>query len=251
MLLLVDAGNTRLKWRLRGEGESGASGVLLTRESLGLMTAWDGLRARRAVVCSVAGEAVDVVITRVLRNRGIPVDWVRSEAEAHGIRNDYEPPRSLGADRFAAMVAAARRHPGQACLVVNVGTAMTVDALDADGGFLGGCIAPGPDAMLASLARQSPALDMALSWSAPTGAWPRRTRDAMATGIAAALRGVVLDMRGRLDAKGIAHRLVVSGGARQALLGVLAEDAVGAIDEVDELVLEGVTCIARDLGYAV
>lgn len=251
MLLLVDAGNTRLKWRLRGAGEPDASGVLLTRESLGLMTAWGGLRARRAVVCSVAGEAVDVVITRVLRNRGIPVDWVRSEVEAHGIRNAYEPPRSLGADRFAAMVAAARRHPGQACLVVNVGTAMTVDALDADGGFLGGCIAPGPDAMQASLARQSPALDMALSWGAPHAGWPRSTRDALTSGIADALCGVLRGMRRRLNAAGIAHRLVVSGGARQVLLGALADDAADAIDEVDELVLEGVTCIARDLGYAV
>lgn len=155
MTLLLDVGNSRLKWarrkgsRLSGHGEAAwrDRGLAPT-----LSAAWSALaRPRRVVASSVLDEASQSVLCDwVSRRWDLPVEFVRSQASAGGISNAYAEPGRLGVDRFAALVAAHAIGPRATC-VVDCGTALTVDALSATGCHLGGLIAPGVATMRRSL----------------------------------------------------------------------------------------------------
>ncbi len=261
MILLVDAGNTRIKWAFLAGGDLLPGGNWPTRDAAGLRGVWPpSLPAARgqgvgqsafppsnritaAVLACVAGDAVRGELAGLLEACGLPAHWVAPEGEAHGLVNRYQPPQSLGADRYAALVGAARRFR-QDCVVVGVGTALTADMLTATGEFLGGCIVPGPDLMRAAL----------FSGTAGVGPgaggvqdFPRETGVAVDTGIALALAGVVEGMRARLarERGGISPPVVLTGGARARVRALLAGD----VYELDELVLEGLAWIARDQGF--
>jgi len=247
LILLVDAGNSRIKWRLHPQGRIQPSGDIATASCGRLGEAWQGLRAKAACVCSVAGIEVDAILRHglggVLAGSGEKPHWLIAPAQGHGVENLYQPADSLGCDRFAALVAARHRRAVD-WLVVNVGTAMTVDMLTAEGRFIGGAIVPGPVMMRTALHQgtagvraEAPAMDPA---------WPRNTQAAVDQGIAWALWGVVEGMsRQLLQTVGRRPRILLAGGGRAALRPLLPSELV----ETDELVLEGLTWIARDLGY--
>jgi type III pantothenate kinase len=248
VILLVDAGNSRIKWHLLGQGRVQTAGELPTAfRGRQLADQWHGLRAQAACISSVAGEKVNQamgqVLTRELAIAGDKQHWLAAQAQAHGVTSHYHPPESLGVDRFVALVAVRRRWEGD-WVVVNVGTAMTVDMLTAEGHFLGGLIVPGPALMGDALDRGTARVHVNPVGDA--GALPVDTPSAVGQGIAWALWGGVEGMSRRLS--GIVQRqpgVLLSGGAR----GVLRPLLQGVVVEVDELVLEGLACIARDLGY--
>jgi len=141
-LIAIDAGNTRIKWGVHDGAGWVARGALPTGEAARLseQTA-DWPRGAQVLACNVAGASVEGEITKALAGRFAPVCWLRSGAEACGVRNAYEDPGRLGADRWAALIGA-RAQVNGACLVVCAGTATTVDWLDAEGVFRGGLILP-------------------------------------------------------------------------------------------------------------
>jgi len=154
MRLLLDLGNTRLKWALRDGADWHAQGAVSWNEDvvLALHDAWRNLPtphdAFGASVVDGSREAqVAAVVTACFAR---DTEWLRTPAEACGVRNAYPEPTRLGVDRFLAMVAA--HAEGLApCVLAGVGTALTLDALTADGRHLGGLIAPGPQLMQQSL----------------------------------------------------------------------------------------------------
>jgi type III pantothenate kinase len=152
--LLIDAGNTRLKWALlqgrrlgrvhamdwNPRGVERAAGAVLRT------------RADRVLVCSVAGAPLERALRRAARRAGLrPPQFVRSTRRAAGVRNGYRQTWRLGADRWVAMLGARALHPGRALCVVDVGTALTLDLLDARGQHRGGLLLPGPTLMVDSL----------------------------------------------------------------------------------------------------
>ncbi|TAM62884.1 MAG: type III pantothenate kinase [Rhodanobacter sp.] len=156
MKLLLDLGNTRLKWALQSphSAEWVAHGAAGWHEDVAalLTSAWADLPqpqmvgAASVVDAAREGQVAAVVVSRFGR---APV-WLRTPAQACGVRNAYAQPGRLGVDRFLAMVAA--HAAGQApCVLVGAGTALTLDALATDGRHLGGLIAPGPQLMQQSL----------------------------------------------------------------------------------------------------
>ncbi|MDD5388425.1 MAG: type III pantothenate kinase [Gallionellaceae bacterium] len=243
MILLLDAGNTRVKWGVRQAGAWLARGVCPTREVAGLRADLAAFSLRRALLCCVANEATRAALDKLLVDRVEQLAWLTAALDAHGVRNAYQPPESLGADRYAALVAVARRGLGD-CVVASVGTALTVDALTADGRFLGGVIAPGPDLMRAALLDGTAGV-RAYSGSVDSSVagFPRATGAAVASGIALAQAGVVLGMRERLARlSGNPVTVLLSGGARALLTSLLEPPVV----EADDLVLEGLAWIAKD-----
>ena len=154
MRLLLDLGNTRLKWTARDNSGELAHGAVAWSEPVAdvLREAWRVLPPVDGVFgASVVDDGREVLVaTQVLAGLTRQVQWVRSPAEACGVRNGYAEPQRLGVDRFLAMVAAhAEGH--SPCVLVGVGTALTLDALAGDGTHLGGVIAPGPQLMQQSL----------------------------------------------------------------------------------------------------
>lgn len=239
--LFIDAGNTRVKWGVIAGGEWLAFGAVPKEDTAALAEAWQPwiVPALQAAGCNVAGDAVGAALASVLTAQGVAVRWLTAVESAGGVTNGYDRPRQLGADRWAALVGAWAAC-GSACLVVNAGTALTVDALDAGGRFLGGLIAPGVRTMLASLANNTAGL---ADTPGRHRAFPTCTADAMTTGALDAAAGAVARARARLEARcGHTVPIVLSGGGGPALRPLLTGD----VRHREHLVLEGVHRLATE-----
>src|SRR5258708_18827481 len=147
VILAMDAGNTRIKWGVHDGHAWSAAGAIATAQSAGLYEALrPALPVDAAIASNVAGPGVQADIERAAAAANIPVTIIRAQREQLGVASSYRDTQQLGADRWAALVAAHHKEPGHK-LVVNAGTALTVDALAGDGRFLGGLIVPGPAPM--------------------------------------------------------------------------------------------------------
>lgn len=241
MILLVDAGNSRVKWATLSEGGLTVAAACANADIETLRETWQRLRPARALLACVADAATRARLLEAVQAAGATAHWLQAVAHAHGIDNPYQPPASLGADRYAALAAA--RGFAEDCLVVSVGTAMTADLLTRDGRFLGGCIVPGPHLMRAALAQGTAGVG---ATEGEVTRFPLATGDAVSTGIALALAGVVRSLRLRqAERVGATPLVVLTGGARQ-LLRPLLDDPV---QEVEDLVLRGLADIARGMGW--
>ncbi|WP_049621089.1 type III pantothenate kinase [Frateuria defendens] len=155
MRLLLDLGNSRLKWALQGTAPGWlASGAVGWGELVPamLIRTWASLPLPLAVAgASVVDGEREALVAACVAECGAPAPlWLRTPVEACGVRNAYAEPARLGVDRFLAMVAAHAEGLGD-CVLVGAGTALTLDALAADGRHLGGLIAPGPRLMQQAL----------------------------------------------------------------------------------------------------
>jgi len=150
MKLLLDLGNTRLKWQLYEDDSNQASGAWAHADVLRQVEIWRGLSIEGVWLAAVGLSALAEQLVRQLRDYGFAVHELHSPAQQAGVCNAYADPAKLGVDRWLALLAA-RRHLGSAALLVDAGTAMTLDVLDAEGMHQGGLIAPGLRMMRESL----------------------------------------------------------------------------------------------------
>ncbi|HAF44642.1 MAG TPA: type III pantothenate kinase, partial [Gallionellaceae bacterium] len=175
-MLLLDVGNSRCKWALVQDGAWTHQGVAGNTEWIALQHAFAALPVPdRVVVSNVAGEAMAQRLRAVCAEWKCPLEFVTASAQCCGVHNGYEQTERLGSDRWAALIAAWQRVRG-ACLVVNCGTATTVDALSAQGEFLGGLILPGVSLMQHSLATNTAQL---IAEQGTLQDFPRNTADAI------------------------------------------------------------------------
>jgi len=243
MNLLVDIGNSRIKWRTLDQDQAGVmQAVIYDKDDTGvcLDTHWRDLQPPESVwVANVAGAGVD----RQLRN-WINARW-RSEIhfatvtrEAGGVRNAYSNTGTLGVDRWLALIAA--RHKYGAACIVDCGTAVTIDGLDAGGRHLGGLIIPGSAMMQASLVTATSGIP------APTGAG---AGDGLADNTAQAVRnGCTLAIAALIDRSAAAMKsemqdgltCVITGGGAGEILPLLQ---TGFVHD-PQLVLEGLAVMA-------
>lgn len=246
-LLAIDAGNTRIKWGWHDGSQWFLRGAFDTAMA-GTAEAFSHLPANapaRVIVSNVAGAAVAEAIKDRLYaryEREAPIDFIRARASQCHVESRYQPADVLGADRWAALIAAraALGATPDPCLVVMAGTALTADALSADGVFIGGIIVPGLALMRHSLARGTAQLPAAQGDYVD---FPRNTRDAIVSGTVEALAGAVQRMHAHLSAHaGAPARCIAAGGAIHALVPHLPFPA--AVNE--NLVLDGLLEIARD-----
>ena len=244
-ILVIDVGNSRMKWALRGPRGWSAKGSVANQEIGSLAVRdWQNLeRPARAVGVNVAGEAARVRVEGQLARWRLPVEWLTASAAAGGVTNGYATPSQLGADRWVSLIAARRRalaaneSAPRPCVVVNAGTAVTVDALDADGVFRGGLILPGIDLMLRALADNTAALRRPPGRFEP---FPITTPDALFSGAVQGACGAIEQMRLLLGREGPAVTCYLAGGSAAEIAPHLAEP----VEMVDNLVLEGVVVLA-------
>jgi type III pantothenate kinase len=242
-LLLLDLGNTRLKWGVWDGARLGASGALtqLAIEQLGAALApHAGVRA--AIGCAVAGALPTARVEAQLEEQGLRVQWIHSLPQQCGVRNGYTHPGMLGTDRWAALIGARGRYPEQPVLIISVGTAVTIDCLGADGRFVGGVILPGFGLMLRALEMGTAGLNV------PEGElreFPNNTSDALMTGGALAIAGAARQMHERLRRlAGQEPQVLLTGGAAPKL-----ELALGLAHQAAEhLVFDGLLRIAEQRG---
>ncbi|HRH81325.1 MAG TPA: type III pantothenate kinase [Thiobacillaceae bacterium] len=245
MILLVDAGNTRLKWAAWRDGRCRDRGAVPVGEAGGQAARWAGLAPRWVGVSCVAGDDIRAVLEHTLHGLGVPVFWLVSRAAGFGIRNGYARPEQLGSDRFATLIAC-QRLGLTPCVVAGIGTAVTVDALTGEGEFLGGLILPGLGLMRAALRGGTAGVRTAADGMAGvTADFPTATDSGVETGIRLAVAGAVREMHHRLGARlGRPAGVVLTGGDAALLAG-----DIGISAQVrDDLVLEGLRWVAADLG---
>jgi type III pantothenate kinase len=235
--LLMDAGNSSLKWAVVDAGKWRTQGRCDYADC-------DALKAELCAgsdcfIASVTSPEHEQQLAALLDAAGIGTTWLTSEASFADVKNTYLNPRQLGVDRWMNLIAARQRHR-EAVLVVSVGTAMTVDALTAEGVFLGGVIVPGVFLMQQSLRQGTAAVaDAGGAWHA----FPRSTADAVQSGIVAALCGAIQQQHARLaEVAGAPPHCVLTGGDAATVLPHLGV----AAEVVPTLVLEGIDCVARE-----
>jgi type III pantothenate kinase len=241
--LAIDIGNTRLKWALYAAPHAGAA--LLDQGAVFVETIdelaekdWKALRTPTSMLgCVVAGDAVRRRVEEQMELWDIEPHWVVPSPHEAGLTNGYEHPSRLGADRWVALAGARSRvlaaGKPRPALVVMVGTAVTVDALDANGRFLGGLILPGFGLMLRALEMGTAGLKV------PTGDvvdFPTNTSDALMSGGANAIAGAIERQARRLQARtGAEPLLLMTGGAAVKLAPITDLP----FETVETLIFEG------------
>lgn len=251
MVLTIDAGNSRCKWGIfDNAGELWTHGACINEELTVANTPVAWRACERAVISNVAGTGITDRLTGMLQSLNLPAHWIKATYSACGVRNRYARPEQLGTDRWAALIAA-WQHYRRACVVVNAGTALTIDALVPDvvpqqGIFLGGLIVPGLRTMQMSLVQNTADIPLL---TGKLQAFPDKTGDAVYSGALAAMTGAVSGMRLRLaefTASPVA--CVVSGGDAAILADALSMEADIAphVVIVDDLVLQGLFLMERE-----
>lgn len=170
MNLLIDIGNSRIKWCLYNsvENEFGSEGAMLhdKAELPALFSEQWGLldNPDRVVISNVSGqqlaESMDAWVDKKWK---IKTEYVKTEAFSHGVTNAYSDYSELGVDRWMAIIAAWQRfrQQGKAVCVVDCGTATTIDGISASGQHLGGFIIPGHTVMQEILINNTSDIKMA------------------------------------------------------------------------------------------
>ena len=248
--LAIDVGNTRLKWTLYERPAVGAPvlahGVEFLEQLDGLAEgAWAKLpEPTRMLGCIVAGQAVKHRVQEQMERWEVEPRWVvASEAEA-GLTNGYDFPARLGADRWVAMIGARHhmlaRGPARPILLVMVGTAVTVEAIDTSGRFLGGLILPGHGIMLRALESGTAGLHV------PTGEvveFPTNTSDALTSGGTYAIAGACERMFRHLFLRCGAEPLcLMTGGAGWKMMPSMMRP----YELIDNLIFDGLQVIAQE-----
>lgn len=247
MLLLIDAGNTMIKWALADSaptipGHWLAAGAVAHKDADLLREALRGRGITHALISNVAGKAMRERLEQMLRavqTEAIEVEWFASAAELAGIRNSYRDPAQLGCDRFAAMIGARAKFPGQALIVATCGTATTVDAVSAEGLFIGGMIVPGLGTMASSLARNTAHLPQVAQHSLSFNPFALNTTDAIVSGCIAAQTGAIEHAASLHAQRSGSVLCILSGGAAAALAPHLSVQR----EIVDNLVLIGLHAV--------
>jgi type III pantothenate kinase len=252
MWLLIDVGNTRVKWTRLVNGQTGkhraAANAGWTAEQYArrvIGRGW-GAGGGRIIVSSVAAPQVRRMLVAAARKSGAPVpEFVTSQRSAAGITTEYLEPWRLGVDRFVGAIGAHHLASGQPVCVVNVGTAMTLDLVDGKGVHRGGAIIPGPLLMVNSLLTGTSGIRRRAAGgrSGLASLFARTTRTAIGQGSLYAAASVVdravEEARAQLGARPL---VLLSGGGSAAIKPLIRNTAISLPD----LVLHGLAVWARN-----
>lgn len=252
MLLLIDAGNTRIKWGVP-QLKTALTNALPDWQQVDSVThteiatlgeRWKQYPVTRVLISNVAGEAVKAQLSDILARifPALQPYWLTSQAQLAGLKNQYRQPQRLGCDRFASAIAAHYLYPQQNLIVATCGTATTVDAVSADGVFTGGMILPGLKLMAESLARNTAQLPQVAESIGVNQLFADNTDQAIVSGCIHAQTGAItLAYQAFAAEQKTAVTCLISGGAAPYLLPHLSFDS----RHIANLVLTGLYVVAQ------
>ena len=233
MILLLDAGNTRLKWALLSKQNQTLHyfNASVYHDLSILPTLFKAFSINHIYGAAVCGKEKCVQIERLCP---LPVLWQTSQKEALGITSHYQNPLEHGADRWFNVLGARGFNQTGALLVVSCGTAITLDVLSADNQYLGGSILPGIQLMHTMLGEHTAQLKRSLGGYQD---FAQNTPDALATGIIDAACGAIERQKRRLEALSgnIPAKIILTGGAASTIHAFLDKN----VQTIDNLVLYG------------
>ena len=247
-ILLIDAGNTRLKWAVYELGQV-STGVAVAYETSNMDTQfaalWSSLQKQygefdKVVMSNVAGKKItDSVSCWAQENKALIIEDIVASSYAYGVRCAYRQPDRLGADRWAALVAARHYIKGASC-IIDCGTALTIDVLTAEGDHLGGVIVPGLTMMCNNLVTNVEGISAA--GEAMTVLLGSDTQSAIFAGANAAVAGAVEHVVRRIQSElGIEPTCVVTGGDVEGVL----KNVPGKFCHEPDWVLKGLVILSQ------
>lgn len=251
MLLTIDAGNTRTKWAVFSpEGEITQQGACANIDLSNKTLPMHGIS--NVMISNVAGAAHADQIRSIFASQNLTLHWFKSSAQYCDVINHYDPPETLGTDRWAAIIAAWHLLYAP-CIVVNAGTAVTIDTLvnnahnHSHGEFVGGLILPGLSLMQSSLGSATAQLPFSTDPSCLTGdSFSTFTTSAIANGAIHAICGAIEKTRFAVTEKyNVAPRVILSGGDAATIATHLREVVTNQLLIVDNLVLTGLYLCER------
>lgn len=240
-MLLVDRGNTRLKWQLTHLDKVIAAGNQL--KNIPFSTVFDDLEAKTvSAVCvaSVADELFAIELKNWLVDNDFPKPvFVTSERSACGVINGYDDPPQLGVDRWLAVIAAYNKFDGMLC-VVDAGTALTMDFVLENGRHLGGYIVPGSDMQIKALLSNTKNVFVGDETDNTTLA--TNTTQAVVAGVRNMLASFVKQTIKEMEHKfSTPITLIMTGGGAEELAAIIRIH--GILEK--NLVLEGLALVAN------
>lgn len=229
--LLIDAGNTRVKWGVLEKGQVRRTGNIaqdrIREHGLQVLTTRIPRQVDEVLASNVAGASFATRLSGVVSAHcGCDVHFARTERSAFGVTNSYAQPRRMGVDRWVAMIGA-WAEVGSACLVVDVGTAITIDAINDDGMHLGGQIIAGVATMAGALAASTSdipnvkpgsgraAFDLSMFASSTAAAVREGAQNAVAGAVDRAIRV--------LQSNACNPAVILTGGDSSRILNALCE----------------------------
>jgi type III pantothenate kinase len=235
LILEIDAGNSSIKWRTMANGQVTQRGIVDHQEQSWETMAESVATLERVRIANVAGPVLAASLQTWAENKyGVDAEFAVSRAQLGPVTNGYAKPQTLGVDRWLALVAG--WHLVQApCLVVDAGSALTVDFVGAGGAHRGGYIVPGLFMMYEALYAGTSAVKIKQTTVSRTGPG-QNTADAVQTGCMEMLRALVTGARDQLVATEGSAKLVFTGGWVKRLADNFDQDACVV---VPELVLDG------------
>lgn len=249
--LLLDVGNTRLKWGVLNEQKLTRTGSIAhkTLQEAGLSPLASKLPrdVDEVLACNVKGATFGVRLSSFVGiHCGCEIHFARSEKAGFGITNGYRHPRRLGVDRWVAMIGARAEFNGGLC-VVDIGTACTIDVLDGRGRHLGGQILPGLVLMGQTLEEDTSDIGTAAKRLRDPGPGLQMladdTRGAVQKGAVTAICGAIERVVRMLRAQGQRPKIVLTGGDASRILKQLDGNAVHR----PHLVLQGLASMLQRL----
>lgn len=243
--LLLDVGNTRLKWGIANDGDIRKTGSItldkIREDGVGSLSKRFPRRIDAAMASNVAGATLATRLAGLVgAHSGCELHFAKTARSGFGVTNSYSQPRQMGVDRWVAMVGAWSELES-ACLIVDAGTAVTIDAMDESGQHLGGQILPGVTLMARALASDTSDIPLTVPKSArgydDMELFRSTTRTAVSSGVLSAVVGAVERAISTLRSNAYDATLVLTGGDASRILTALDESPIHR----PNLVLQGLS----------
>jgi type III pantothenate kinase len=246
MMLLVDIGNTAVKWALHGPGDGVQGGRIVHHGhdmATAFSTAWGELPGPgRIVVANVAGDTVAASLADWTdMHWSLEPEFIRTEKAAGGVSNAYDIATDLGVDRWAALVGAHHHVDGPVC-VIDCGTAITIDLLSAEGQHLGGVILPGVGLLKGVLLEETANVLSSQGERTPEPAATNTGAGVHNGAVHMAVAAIDRIVDSHVASQGDALELVITGGDASEMLTLLAR----RVRHEPELVLKGLAILAGE-----
>ncbi len=259
MILLVDVGNSRIKWAELYKGKRSqqfaqdysqepADSILLRLLEEG---AKEKSIKKLVLVCVLKADFIQKIKGHC-QQLNIEIKIVRSQTKAYGVSNAYDTASLLGADRFVGLIAAHQLIPEQHCIIISCGTAVTIDAITVNGQHLGGLILPGLQSFSECLVKKAALLNTPST--AKTTLFAKNTADAMTSGsilgLVEAINGISSRMKGELlKIKCLGEKIdpmnsvqtIICGGDAKLIHHYLSD----SVQREDDWLMQGLQLIAE------
>lgn len=226
--MLVDIGNSRIKWCWQSKRVEQQSVTAISHEGdnaiIKLQQVLLKEQPKKLILVHVLGDAFNTALTNLCVKLSIILQLITSSSASSIVTHGYDQPEQLGADRYVALHGAVSKHPSQACIVIDCGTAVTIDLID-EGQHLGGVILPGMQLWLQSLIQNTQALSQSADYSKQVLA--RNTTQGISWGCINGLSGAIESIAKQMeDQCSKSCQRILCGGDGEQLLEYLQQDTL-------------------------